>query len=82
MRVSGSCICANEIFYRIGPFSPQLVYSIAEQNHHYKKAACFVLQSVARHSPTLAQACVEAGALEHLVACLDEYHSEVKEVAA
>ena len=61
---------------------PQLVYSIAEQNHHYKKAAAFVLRSVARHSPSLAQAVVEAGALDPLVQCLDEYHSEVKEAAA
>ena len=61
---------------------PQLVYSIAEQNHHYKKAAAFVIRAVARHSPSLAQAAVEAGALEPLVACLDEYHAEVKEAAA
>ena len=29
-----------------GDVLPQLVYSLAEQNHHYKKAATFVLRSV------------------------------------
>ena len=30
---------------------PQLVYSLAEQNRFYKKAAAFVLRAVAKHSP-------------------------------
>ena len=34
---------------------PQLVYSLAEQNRFYKKAAAFVLRAVAKHSPQLAQ---------------------------
>ena len=34
---------------------PQLVYSLAEQNRFYKKAASFVLRAVAKHSPQLAQ---------------------------
>lgn len=35
---------------------PQLVYSLAEQNRYYKKAAAFCLRAVAKHSPPLAQA--------------------------
>ena len=44
-------IVANEIL-------PQLVYSLAEQNRFYKRAAAFVLRSVAKHSPELALAVV------------------------
>ena len=33
----------------------------------YKKTAAFVLKSVAKHSPELAQGVVEAGALDALV---------------
>eukprot|EP00434_Breviolum_minutum_P013955 symbB.v1.2.012306.t1/scaffold844.1/size158302/9 len=36
---------------------PQLVYSLAQQNRFYKKAAAFVLRAVAKHSPPLAKAC-------------------------
>eukprot|EP00438_Fugacium_kawagutii_P014360 Skav231766 [mRNA] locus=scaffold739:49396:61680:- [translate_table: standard] len=35
---------------------PQLVYSLAQQNRFYKKAAAFVLRAVSKHSPQLAQA--------------------------
>ena len=38
-----------------GDILPQLVYSLAEQNRFYKKAAAFVLRAVAKHSPPLAQ---------------------------
>ena len=34
---------------------PQLVYSLAEQNRFYKKAAAFVLRTVAKHDPKLAK---------------------------
>ena len=44
-------IVANEIL-------PQLVYSLSEQNRFYKRAAAFVLRSVAKHSPELALAVV------------------------
>ena len=37
---------------------PQLVYSLAEQNRFYKKAAAFVIRAVAKHSPALAQCVV------------------------
>ena len=48
----------------------------------YKKAAAFVLRSVAKHSPELAQAVVDSGALEALVLCLEEFDPSVKESAA
>ena len=41
---------------------PQLVYSLAEQNRFYKKAAAYCLRAVAKHSPALAQAVVDCGA--------------------
>lgn len=56
--------------------------SLATQNRYYKKSASFCLRAVARHSPQLAQAVVDCGALESLVACLEEFDSGVKEAAA
>ena len=61
---------------------PQLVYSLAEQNRFYKKAACFCLRSVAKHSPPLAQAVIDCGALDSLVTCLEEFDPGVKESSA
>jgi predicted ribosome-associated RNA-binding protein Tma20 len=61
---------------------PQLVFSLAEKNRFYKKAASFVLRAVAKHSPQLAQAVVDSGALEALVGCLEEFDPTVKESAA
>jgi hypothetical protein len=49
---------------------PQLVMSLAQQNVFYKKAACFVLRSVAKHSSSLAKAIVNSGALDSLAVCL------------
>ena len=48
----------------------------------YKKAAAFVLRAVAKHSPQLAQAVVDCGALDSLVICLEEFDPTVKEAAA
>lgn len=58
------------------------VYSLANQNRFYKKAAAFCLRSVARHSPELAQAVVDCGALDSMVTCLEEFDPGVKEGAA
>lgn len=41
-----------------------------------------MLRSVAKHSPELAQYVVEAGALECLVECLEDFDGAVKESAA
>lgn len=51
-------------------------------NRFYKKAAAFVLRSVAKHSPQLAQAVVDSGATDALVVCLEEFDPGVKEAAA
>ena len=48
----------------------------------YKKAAAYVLRSVAKHSPHLAKAVVHSGALDALVNCLEEFDPSVKEAAA
>ncbi len=63
-------------------FIDSQVSSLATQNRYYKKSAAFCLRAVARHSPQLAQAVVECGALESLVACLEEFDPGVKESAA
>ena len=41
-----------------------------------------MLRTVAKHSPELAQAVVDSGALDALVVCLDEFDPSVKEAAA
>uniref|UniRef100_A0A2K6GEM5 Sperm associated antigen 6 n=3 Tax=Euarchontoglires TaxID=314146 RepID=A0A2K6GEM5_PROCO len=64
-----------------GDILPQLVYSLAEQNRFYKKAAAFVLRAVGKHSPQLAQAIVDCGALDTLVICLEDFDPGVKEAA-
>ena len=40
-----------------------------------------MLRAVAKHSPALAQNVVDAGALEPLVQCLEEFDPSVKEAA-
>lgn len=64
-----------------GDILPQLVYSLAEQNRFYKKAAAFVVRAVAKHSAVMAQAVVDAGALEALVLCMEDFDPGVKEAA-
>jgi hypothetical protein len=54
------------------------VYSLSEQNRFYKKAAGYCLRAVAKHSPELAQAVVDSGALDSLVTCLEEFDPGVK----
>jgi len=58
------------------------VYSLSEQNRFYKQAAAFCLRAVAKHSPELAQAVIDSGALDSLVTCLEEFDPGVKEAAA
>lgn len=54
------------------------VYSLSEQNRFYKQAAGYCLRAVAKHSPELAQAVVDSGALDSLVTCLEEFDPGVK----
>ncbi|XP_053347615.1 sperm-associated antigen 6-like [Clarias gariepinus] len=65
-----------------GDILPQLVYSMAEQNRFYKKAAAFVLRAVSKHTPELAQAVVDCGALNALVSSMEEFDPGVQEAAA
>lgn len=58
------------------------VYSLANQNRFYKKAAAFCLRAVARHSPELARAVTDCGALDSMVTCLEDFDPGVKEGAA
>lgn len=53
-----------------------------EQNRYNKRAAASVLRAIAKHSAPLAQACVDAGAVQPLVLCLEEFDPAVKEVGA
>lgn len=47
------------------------LHSSCSRQRFYKKAAAFVLRAVAKHSPELAQAVVDSGALDALVPCLE-----------
>ena len=53
-----------------------------EQNRYNKKAAAGVVRAIAKHSPALAQAVVDAGSIQPLILCLEEFDPAVKEVAA
>lgn len=65
-----------------GEILPQLVYSLSNQNKHFKRSAAFVLKSVAKHGERFAQAVVDSGAITALVDCLDETDPGVREAAA
>ncbi len=60
----------------------QLLESLETNNKFYKKAACYVISSIAKHNKDLAQKVVQGGAIKFLVACLEEYDPSVKETAA
>ncbi|XP_071475803.1 sperm-associated antigen 6 isoform X3 [Marmota flaviventris] len=55
---------------------------LCKTRRFYKKAAAFVLRAVGKHSPQLAQAIVDCGALDTLVICLEDFDPGVKEAAA
>jgi len=57
------------------------VHSVVAQRF-VKKAAAFVLRAIAKHAPGLAKAVVDAGALDALVPCLEEFDPTVREAAA
>lgn len=57
-------------------------YSLANQNRYCKQSAAYCLRAVARHSPELARAVVDCGALDALVTCLEDFDPGVKEAAA
>jgi len=61
---------------------PQLIYSLSEKNHFYKKASCFLLRAISKHNTELATAVTNSGAVNALVACLEDFDPGVKEAAA
>lgn len=60
-----NAIVENEIL-------PMVVHNLSEKNRFYKKAAAFVLKSIAKHNLTLARSVIDSGALESLVTFLEE----------
>jgi len=58
---------------------PQVIHSMAEQNRLFKKCAAFLLRSVAKHTPNLAQNIVDHGGLEALRNTLEDNDPGVKE---
>jgi len=65
-----------------GKILGQLLDSMESNNRFNKKAACYVISSVAKHSLFLAEKVVEGGAIDFLVSCLEDYDPTVKESAA
>ncbi|XP_076680034.1 sperm-associated antigen 6 isoform X2 [Andrena cerasifolii] len=61
---------------------PQLLKNIDKQNKFYKKAALFVIRSIAKHSPELASTVIQNNGLEIVTLCLGDFDSGVKEAAA
>jgi len=61
---------------------PQLIESKDTNNKFFKKAACFVISSVSKHSKELATKECEENAIHFLITCLEEYDPSVKETAA
>ena len=51
-------------------------------NRFFKRASAYLLRSVAKHSPELAQSVVDSGALAALTSCLEEFDPQVKEAAS
>ena len=58
------------------------VQSLADKSRFYKKSAAFCLRSVSRHSPDLALAVVDSGAVDSLVSCLEDFDPAVRQTAA
>lgn len=54
---------------------------MGQQNVFYKKAACFVLRSIAKHSSSLSKAIINSGVLDSLAICVEEFDPGVKESA-
>lgn len=61
---------------------PQLIESKDTNNKFFKKAACFVIAEVSKHSKELANKVCEENAIHFLITCLEEYDPSVKETAA
>ena len=53
-----------------------------ELDRYSKKPAAHVLNAIAKHTPDLAQAVIDAGAVKQLALCLEEFDPLVKEIGA
>ncbi|XP_055337175.1 sperm-associated antigen 6-like isoform X2 [Paramacrobiotus metropolitanus] len=64
-----------------GDILPQVIYGLGKNGVIYKRAACFIMKSIAKHSAELAQAVVEGGGAAGLVTCLDAPEAALREQA-
>lgn len=64
-----------------GPTLHTLVHIMPDMDSYFKRAACYLLRSVAKSSPKLARAVVDAGAVESFVSMLEVLDSNVREAA-
>ena len=72
---------ANSVVEDNGRIIRLLLEGFESNNKFYKKATCFVISSVARQSPKLAEEVCKYSAIKYLVRCLEEYDPSVKEAA-
>lgn len=56
-----------------------IVVHLSQDNKHHKKAAAFVLRSVAKHNEILAQAVIDSGAVTLLKEAMREFDPSLKE---
>jgi 3-methyladenine DNA glycosylase AlkD len=62
----------------------ELVHSMKAETAtiYHRRAGAYVVRAVSRHTPELAQCCVDAGAAAVLVACLEDQDAGVREASA
>ncbi|OWA53469.1 Sperm-associated antigen 6 [Hypsibius exemplaris] len=64
-----------------GDILPQVVYGLAKNGTMYRRAACYIMKSIAKHGPELAQSVVASGGAAALVMCLDSPELALREQA-
>lgn len=60
---------------------PIMLQGLENQNKHYKKAALFLVRSIAKYNPEMADIAIQAGGLDAAVICLEDFDQGVKEAA-
>ncbi|KAK6639762.1 Sperm-associated antigen 6 [Polyplax serrata] len=60
---------------------PLMLQGLEHQNKHYKKAALFIVRSIAKYNPEMADIAIQAGGLDAAVICLEDFDQGVKEAA-
>ncbi|EEB13344.1 Sperm-associated antigen, putative [Pediculus humanus corporis] len=58
-----------------------MLQGLENQNKHYKKAALFIVRSVAKYKPEMADIVIQAGGLDAALVCLEDFDQSVKEAA-